>query len=193
MGIPWRVAFALQDDGWLLRSDIIWHKPNVMPSSVKDRPTTAHEYVFLFTKKPRYWYDAKAIQERANTAGDTRHARADNTHIHKVGATPIRSRETTGNPTGEYRNARTVWQISTRPYKGAHFATFPEELARRCIVAGCPEGGTVLDPFFGSGTTGKVAKDNGRYFAGIELNPEYVKLSTHRISANDVHVFGVGE
>ena len=148
IGIPWRVAFALQADGWYLRSDIIWHKPNPMPESVTDRPTKAHEYVFLLTKSARYYYDAAAIAEPS----------IDDT-----------------------RNARTVWSITTQPYKGAHFATMPPELARRCILAGSKTGDTVLDPFGGAGTTGLVADRLGRDAVLVELNPTYAALARHRI------------
>ena len=190
LGIPWRLAFGLQDNGWILRSDIIWSKPNPMPESVTDRPTKAHEYVFLLTKSPRYWYDAEAIQERAHSGTDMGLLR---TRAH-VGTTDgvawhapsIKTRQennidsrTAGNGT---RNARTVWQISTEPTPFAHFATMPTKLVRRCIVAGCPVGGVVLDPFFGSGTTGLVARKEGRDYIGIELNPEYVALAERRLA-----------
>src|SRR5690606_12985255 len=165
VGIPWRVAFALQADGWYLRSDIIWAKPNPMPESVTDRPTKAHEYVFLLSKSPRYYYDADAIGEPIQTDPSERYleraritgrgsqgaALARGNDRDKSGGFPVRD---PANPT---RNARSVWTIATRPYPGAHFATFPPELAERCILAGCPKGGTVLDPFAGSGTTGMVA------------------------------------
>lgn len=160
VGIPWRTAFALQADGWYLRSDIIWSKPNPMPESVTDRPTKAHEYIFLMTKNQRYYYDADAISESAVCHG---------------------SRRSTDNPTGETRNRRTVWQVTTQPYPEAHFATYPEALVLPCVLAGSPAGGTVLDPFAGSGTTGVVALKQGRQFVGIELNPEYAKLAERRI------------
>ena len=177
VGIPWRVAFALQADGWWLRSDIIWHKPNPMPESVTDRPTKSHEYVFLLTKSERYHYDADAIREphsaperqgQRNTGWDFGDYNAGNSeHV------------LTYHPDG--RNKRTVWTISTRPYPDAHFATFPPELPEICIKSGCPEGGTVLDPFSGSGTTGMVALRLGRSYIGIELNPEYAAMSRSRI------------
>ena len=144
VGMPWRVAFALQDDGWYLRSDIIWSKPNPMPESVTDRPTRAHEYIFLLTKAGRYYYDS---------------------------------------PDGTGRNRRSVWEVTTQPYPDAHFATFPEALVRPCVLAGCPSGGTVLDPFAGSGTTIVVAQQLGRRGIGIELNPAYVQLAIRQLSA----------
>src|SRR5690606_15312764 len=255
VGIPWRVAFALQADGWYLRSDIIWHKPNAMPESVKDRPTKAHEYIFLLSKSPKYYYDADAIREPHGTPW--------------IGRTPTKklkknadrndagSRRTTGNPKG--RNKRTVWTVSTKPFKGAHFAVFPPDLIEPCILAGAPEKacphcgapwvrkkvvvkswrenaatntnqsfligtmvngkkngrvrptsggfsaneyktvgyaptcqcegndgsgrGIVLDPFFGSGTTGVVAEKHGRQWIGVELNPEYIEIAKKRLNA----------
>ena len=176
VGIPWRVAFALQADGWYLRSDIIWAKPNPMPESVTDRPTKSHEYVFLLTKSARYWYDAEAIAE---AAGDRREFSGE--RVRNVGGRVDGYTRTTGSfGTDGTRNARSVWTIATQPYPEAHFATFPPALARRCIRAGCPVGGTVLDPFAGSGTTGAVAIEEGRGFVGIELNPAYVALAEKR-------------
>jgi len=156
MGMPWRVAFALQADGWTLRRDIIWHKPNAMPETVKDRPTCAHEYLFLFSKSRRYYYDGEVIKT----------AKSPNAHN---GYQPDRA------------NARTVWSIPTRPYAEAHFATFPEDLVAPCILAGCPPGGTVLDPFMGAGTTPLVALKTGRGVIGIEINPEYIALARKRL------------
>ena len=156
LGIPWRVAFALQADGWILRQDIIWHKPNPMPESVKDRCTKAHEYLFLLAKKPRYWFDANAIREPQKESSLKRLL---------PGA-----------------NRRSVWSICPRPYKGAHFAVFPPALVEPCIKAGCPAGGTVLDPFGGSGTTGQVAKSLGRNAILIELNHAYKQLIDDRIT-----------
>lgn len=172
VGIPWRVAFALQADGWWLRQDIIWHKPNPMPESVKDRCTKAHEYIFLLSKSKSYWFDCDAIKEPAIYAGDNRGARRDSRR-------GTRCNSMSGK-TGLYRNKRSVWTVTTKPYKGAHFATFPPDLIEPCILAGCPEGGTVLDPFGGSGTTGEVAASEGRKAILIELNPEYVKLAHDR-------------
>jgi DNA modification methylase len=180
VGIPWRVAFALQVDGWYLRSDIIWHKPNPMPESVTDRPTKAHEYLFLLSKGPRYYYDDGAIREADVGADHPRNV------LHRPepsgGLLPAHKgiRRAEGR-NGEGRNARTVWTIPTMPYKGAHFATFPEELARRCILAGSAPGDTVLDPFSGSGTVGQVATGNGRSATLIELNPAYIELARQRI------------
>lgn len=175
LGIPWRVAFALQDDGWYLRSDIIWSKPNPMPESVADRPTKAHEYVFLLAKQERYFYDAAAIQEDSQT-GDRKSSFVDgktgSRHLTPVGQHPR-------NDDGK-RNKRTVWTVATRPYSGAHFATFPPDLIRPMILAGSCPGDFVLDPFSGAGTTAKVATELGRQFAGTEINREYLRLATER-------------
>jgi DNA modification methylase len=187
IGIPWRVAFALQEDGWYLRQDIIWHKPNPMPESVRDRCTKSHEYIFLLSKSPNYYYDHGAIKEpvsdvslkRAEYGWDcdrpsTKNAAMGGSGIHteKMGTRFV-------NPDG--RNKRSVWTVTTKPFKGAHFATFPPDLIEPCILAGCPLGGVVLDPFFGSGTTGQVAQENGRSYVGIELNPEYVDIAKKRL------------
>ena len=178
LGIPWRVAFALQDDGWYLRQDIIWHKPNPMPESVRDRCTKAHEYMFLLSKSPRYYFDADAIKEPADPKNhrDSRGLRP----------TPPGQSPTTGFKDGrhyETRNRRSVWTVSTKPFKGAHFATFPPDLIEPCILAGCPVGGTVLDPFGGSGTTAGVAIKHGRRAVLCELNPEYAALIPARVAA----------
>jgi DNA modification methylase len=186
MMVPARLAIALVDDGWYVRSDIIWHKPNPMPESVTDRPTSAHEHIFLLTKSPRYYYDASAIAERTLTEGDTRHPRTD--HTQTFGRNGDDSRVRTGNPTGATRNARNVWTITPKPFKDAHFATFPPELPERCIKAGSRPGDTVLDPFSGAGTTGLVAQRLSREYIGIELNPEYVAMSERRIR-NDAPLF----
>ena len=182
VGIPWRVAFALQDDGWWLRSDIIWHKPNPMPESVTDRPTKSHEYVFLLTKSARYFYDAAAIREP--DAG-TDHARTvlDGPSLEPSGGLKSRHKgiRTTEGRNGQGRNIRTVWPITTRPFPGSHFATMPPALAERCILAGCPVGGTVLDPFGGAGTTGLVADRLQRDAVLIELNPAYAEMARERI------------
>ena len=185
VGIPWRVAFALQADGWYLRSDIIWHKPNVMPESVRDRPTKCHEYIFLLTKQSKYYYDYEAILEpvsavslaRAEYGWDsdrpsTKTSDGRGIHTAKMGSRFV-------NPKG--RNKRTVWTITTKGFKEAHFATYPPDLIEPCILAGCPEGGVVLDPFFGSGTTGLVAARNNRNYIGIELNPEYAEIARKRL------------
>lgn len=173
IGLPWRVALALQADGWWLRSDIIWHKPNPMPESVRDRPSRAHEYVFLLARSERYYYDAAAIAERAlQPVGD-----AALTGQRKRAVLQDVASSTLGTNAGsEYRNARTVWSIVPQPYSGAHLAVMPPSLIERCIMAGCPDGGAVIDPFFGSGTVGQVAERLGRRWFGIELNPDYKKL-----------------
>lgn len=178
-GIPWRVAFALQDDGWILRQDIIWHKPNPMPESVQDRCTKAHEYVFLLTRKLTYYYDADAISEPSVYPDDNRKARSSPEQ--KRMPTSAIAGVRPGDATYPTRNRRSVWTVTTKPFKGAHFATMPPKLVEPCILAGCPVGGVVLDPFAGSGTTGAVAVGCGRKFIGIELNPEYVKLAEERI------------
>ena len=182
VGIPWRVAFALQAGGWYLRSDCIWHKPNPMPESVTDRPTKAHEYVFLLSKAERYYYDAKAIQETSIHAGKVvSNAGGKNAQMGSFGATRGGFMKDGGVTVAATRNARTVWTIATQPYKGAHFATFPRALAERCILAGSRPGDTVLDPFSGSGTTVEVALKHGRKGVGIELNPDYIALAEARI------------
>jgi DNA modification methylase len=181
IGIPWRVAFALQADGWYLRQDIIWSKPNPMPESVRDRCTKAHEYIFLLSKGPRYYFDSEAIREPyADGVGKDRLAApwlTDNPGARRNDAGRMRSAFYQNGG----RNRRSVWHVATRPYKGAHFATFPPALIEPCILAGCPVGGTVLDPFAGSGTTLAVALSHGRNGVGIELNPEYVTLAQARI------------
>ncbi len=178
-GIPWRVAFALQDDGWYLRQDIIWHKPNPMPESVQDRCTKAHEYVFLFAKQQRYYYDAKAIMEPA----DPRNYRKRATQRIVPPGQTIQSKMDArrGEILCEDRNRRSVWSVSVNSYSRVHFAVMPPKLVEPCILAGCPVGGVVLDPFAGSGTTGAVATSLGRNFVGIELNPAYVELAEERI------------
>jgi len=191
VGIPWRVAFALQADGWYLRSDIIWHKPNPMPESVRDRPTKAHEYIFLMSKSPRYYYDHEAIKEPAAYDG-RKDTLLKGSPKYEKGVVPgqvAHSMAAKGherwkkNERGEYvRNKRSVWTIPTKPFKEAHFATFPPDLIEPCILAGCPSGGIVLDPFFGAGTTGLVAMKNGRRFIGIELNEEYIEIAKRRLN-----------
>ena len=178
IGVPWMVAFALRADGWYLRQDIIWHKPNPMPESVKDRCTKAHEYLFLLSKGPRYFFDADAVKEPADPKNhrDSRGLRP----------TPPGQSPTTGFKNGrhyETRNRRSVWTVTTKPFKGAHFATFPPDLIEPCILAGCPRGGTVLDPFGGSGTTAGVAIKNGRSAVLCELNPEYAAMMWPRIKS----------
>lgn len=182
VGIPWRVAFALQADGWYLRSDIIWAKPNPMPESVRDRPTRSHEYIFLMSKNARYYYDAEAIYESMADASAARYeygfGGAKNEHL-KATVKPTAVVGDRTPTTG--RNKRSVWTVTTRPYAEAHFATFPPDLIEPCIKAGCPAGGVVLDPFFGAGTTGLVAARLGREFIGIELNAKYCEMAERRI------------
>jgi DNA modification methylase len=186
VGIPWMVAFALRADGWYLRSDIIWSKPNPMPESIKDRPTKAHEYIFLLSKQSRYYYDADAITEvgvwpagthAGFTAENTARARA-------MGREPTgNQRPGVGIVYSGTRNKRSVWHVATQPYPEAHFATYPEKLIEPCILAGSQPGDTVLDPFNGSGTTGVVAIRHQRSYIGVELNPEYIALAERRIGA----------
>lgn len=179
MGIPWRVAFALQEDGWILRSDIIWTKGNPLPESVKDRPTRSHEYIFLFSKQPRYCYDSEAIAEPLSRPEEAKRKtpalfggrlKHQNTPTRLSSGNPY-----TGTSSGT-RNKRSVWMVNTTGYPETHFAVFPEKLVEPMILAGCPVGGTVLDPFAGSGTTLAVANRLGRHALGIELNPAYVRL-----------------
>lgn len=188
VGIPWRVAFALQADGWWLRQDIIWHKPNPMPESVTDRCTKAHEYVFLLTKSAKYFYDVDALREPTVTEIDGRGSTAER----KAAGHPTRygmanrgegwAMPSISAPEGG-RNKRSVWSITTKPFKGAHFAVMPEALAEPCILAGSAPGDLVLDPFTGSGTVAVVALRHKRRFIGTELNPEYVQIATDRIDA----------
>lgn len=217
VGIPWRVAFALQADGWYLRQDIIWHKPNPMPESVTDRCTKAHEYIFLLAKSQKYYFDNDAIREIRLTEEDRpdgivrdrewgydskqKKMREYNELKKKVGtwtADTDKSRDLRAkigfkahtkklsltHPLG--RNRRSVWTITTKPFKDAHFATFPEDLIVPMVKAGCPEGGIVLDPFIGSGTTALVAKKLGRNYIGIELSGEYVKMANKRLAQKTI-------
>lgn len=186
IGIPWMLAFALQDDGWHLRQDIIWHKPNAMPENVRDRCTKSHEYIFLLSKSVRYHYDAAAIREKAQESSRARYNSPFNCGKKDIVGRGRGACDTPGMKkyTG-FRNKRSVWSLPTACFKGAHFAVFPEKLVEPCILAGCPEGGTVLDPFAGSGTTGVVAKRLGRNFTGIELNPEYREIALKRIYATE--------
>jgi len=215
IGIPWSVAFALRDDGWYLRQDIIWAKPNPMPESVKDRCTKAHEYVFLLTKSARYYYDYEAVLEPATGFDGRKDTKMKGSDKYANGSVPNQQPQTvavkgherwthtlttgaTGEPHSGYlnpdgslrvhlkdgvpaRNKRSVWTVSTKPYKGAHFATFPPKLIEPMILAGCPKGGVVLDPFVGSGTTVMVANQLGRQGIGIDLNPKYLKLAQERV------------
>jgi len=179
IGIPWRVAFALQADGWYLRQDIIWHKPNPMPESVKDRCTKAHEYIFLLTKSPKYYFDDYSIKTDVKQDWGTRNRKDGKYHNEGTGLQPHSGLEKS------YTKAkkRSVWTVTTKPFKGAHFATYPTDLIEPCILAGCPKGGYVLDPFLGSGTTALVAEKHDRKWVGCELNPEYAELANTRILA----------
>jgi DNA modification methylase len=194
LGIPWRVALALQDAGWHLRADIIWHKPNAMPSSVRTRPTTDHEYLFLLSKSASYHYDADAIREPHVTFTERSRMRGGRGHFGKRAGTPERGKnQGNGNlhdarwdeyfhPAG--RNRRTVWSVPLGKFREAHFAVFPEALIEPCVKAGCPAGGVVLDPFMGSGTTAVVCRRLGRHFLGFELIPEYVELARRRLAGS---------
>jgi len=191
LSVPWRVALALQDDGWILRSDIIWHKPNAMPSSVKDRPTTDHEYVFMFSKNTSYFYNADAIREEHVTFTDRSRMRGGRKHFSENGKTPEQGKnkgnsnlhtgnwDSAFNPLG--RNKRTVWSIPLSKFRESHFAVFPEKLAEICILASTKIGDYVLDPFAGSGTTGVVACKNQRHFVGVELVQEYQEMALRRV------------
>lgn len=213
MGIPWRFAFAMQADGWYLRQDIIWHKPNPMPESVTDRCTKSHEYIFLLSKSEKYYFDNEEIQEEAVTQIDPRIGKREEYNGIRDGQAENGQRAFVSLKTGPrmggnrygdsddshyatksgkeldpqmdgemvVRNKRSVWTVPVKPNKEAHFATYPPRLIRPCILAGCPENGVVLDPFMGSGTTGIVARKLGRNYVGIELNPEYQKMSERRI------------
>lgn len=219
LGIPWAAAFALREDGWYLRQDIIWSKPNAMPESVQDRCTRSHEYIFMFSKSKKYFYDIDAIKEPCSMSSIKRYALADSRKANPPVNGEYKLGVGRGVPRGQHadrlvlgggkqrghsrrhagfndrwdqmskkeqcsgvRNKRSVWSVATKPYKGAHFATFPPELIRPCILAGCPIGGTVLDPFMGAGTTALVAKQNARNYLGIEINPAYIILANQRIS-----------
>ncbi len=184
MGIPWRLAFALQDDGWYLRQDIIWHKPNPMPESVRDRCTKAHEYVFMLSKSPRYYYDHEAVKEDAvsdHPSGNGFKRDARESYKNLDGTARGNDEQWTG--VGGKRNRRSVWTVPTAGFKGAHFATFPPDLIRPCVLAGAPRGGLVLDPFGGAGTTALVAMQEGRRSVLLELNPEYASIARHRLAS----------
>ena len=180
VGIPWRVAFALQADGWYLRQDIIWHKPNPMPESVTDRCTKSHEYIFMLSKKPHYYFDHEAIKEKAvgvpHAPGNKNKTQPSEKGARDPALEPDRVWASDGK-----RNRRSVWTVTTKPFRGAHFATFPKDLIEPCVLAGCPVGGTVFDPFTGSGTTAIVSLKHNRNFIGTELNPEYIKIAEARI------------
>lgn len=191
LGMPWRVALALKSDGWLLRSDCIWQKPNAMPSSTKTRPTTDHEYIFFFTKSRDYYYNADAIREPHVTFSEQSRMRGGRGHFGKRGSTPESGKNSGSSnlhdarwdqafhPLG--RNKRTVWSISLSKFREAHFAVFPESLVETCIKAGSPEGGLVLDPFLGSGTTAVVAKRLGRGYLGIDCVKDYCEMAGRRL------------
>lgn len=184
VGAPWMLAFALRADGWYLRSDTIWARPNPMPESVTDRPTKAHSYAFLLTKSARYFYDADAIREAATTdRSPTRKAKASG-----AGHVSLRPAGTPYDGTGETRNARSVWWMATEPTPFAHFATMPTKLAARCIASGSRPGDIILDPFSGAGTTAMVARRLGRTAIGIELNPEYIEITRKRLAKDAPNV-----
>lgn len=183
LGIPWRVAMALQEDGWLLRSDIIWHKPNPMPLSVTDRPSLSHEYIFLLAKSGRYFYDAEAIKEKAS--GRARGNRRPEKGLDQKGYEIRSGLAKVADKEWHERNKRTVWTVATRPFADAHFATYPPELIEPCVLAGSRPSDTVLDPFNGAGTTGLVASRHGRDYIGIELNPRYAAMARQRIGGDN--------
>ena len=188
IGIPWRVAFALQADGWYLRQDIIWHKPNPMPESVQDRCTKAHEYIFLLSKSPKYYYDNEAIKEDCSESNiqdfmkrKTLNNKGKGSGTYEEARPDLARSRADYMPSDLKRNKRSVWEVTPKPYSGAHFATYPPELIKPCILAGCPEGGTVLDPFGGSGTTAQVSNNLNRNAILCELNPEYVEIAKGRL------------
>lgn len=191
LGLPWRVAIALQDDGWRLRNDVIWHKPNAMPSAAKNRLTTDHEYVFFFTKSPQYHYDADAIREPHVTFSEHSRMKGGRRHFFQRNGTPEQGKnggqsnlhdgrwDQAFHPQG--RNKRSVWSIPLSKFRGAHFAVFPEKLVETCLAAACPAGGLVLDPFLGSGTTAVVAQRLGRHYLGIDCAQEYCAMAEGRL------------
>lgn len=204
LGMPWRIALALQDDGWILRNDIIWHKPNAMPHSAKNRLTTDHEYIFFFTKKNNnYFYDQDAIREEHVTLSENSRMKGGRNHFGKNGGTPEKGKnggnsnlhdgrwDQAFHPSG--RNKRTVWNVPLSKYRGTHFAVFPEKLIEPCILAGCPKNGLVLDPFFGAGTTGVVAKKFGRKYVGLEISPDYAKLADERLADFQIDLLDLAE
>jgi DNA modification methylase len=184
IGIPWMLAFALRADGWYLRQDIIWHKPNPMPESMQDRCTKAHEYIFLLTKQDKYYYDIDAIKEPVKEDWGTRDRSNGKYHNEGSGLNPHSGLE----KSYEMANKRSVWTVNTKPYKGAHFAVFPQELIEPCIMAGAPVGGIVLDPFMGSGTTAQVAQNLGRKYLGCELNVDYKSLQQERLKQQSLEL-----
>lgn len=181
IGIPWKVAFALQADGWYLRQDIIWNKPNPMPESVTDRCTKSHEYIFLLSKSQKYFYDHEAIKENSSESSKQRLSQ-DIKNQEGSKRVPFKTNGTMKAVGSEARNKRSVWTVTTKPYKEAHFATYPPELITPCVLAGSRPGEIVLDPFTGAGTTAMVAKENSRGFIGCELNPEYLEIARNRIA-----------
>lgn len=198
IGIPWMVAFALRSAGWYLRQDIIWHKPNPMPESVTDRCTKSHEYIFLLSKSAKYYYDHEAIFEQANydgrkdtvMKGSQKYANGYFPTDVQTQSIAKRGHERRVNKIEDMpaRNKRSVWTVTTKPFSEAHFATFPEDLILDCIKAGCPEGGVVLDPFMGAGTTALVSRKLNRNYIGFELNPEYIKIAEKRLR-NELGIF----
>jgi DNA modification methylase len=186
IGIPWMLAFALRADGWYLRQDIIWHKPNPMPESVQDRCTKAHEYIFLMSKSQKYYYDTEAIQEQAERPEGP----GNKTHRHSQEGIYVSGSQKNLAKIGasETRNKRSVWTVNVKPYSGAHFAVFPSDLIEPCILAGAPVGGIVLDPFMGSGTTAQVAQNLGRKYLGCELNPDYCQLQNIRTAQQSLEL-----
>jgi DNA modification methylase len=184
IGIPWMLAFALRADGWFLRQDIIWHKPNPMPESVQDRCTKAHEYIFLLSKSQKYYYDHEAIKDPVKDDWGTRDRANGKYHNEGSRLQPHSGLE----KSYEMANKRSVWSVPVKPYTGAHFAVFPSELIEPCILAGAPVGGIVLDPFMGSGTTAQVAQDLGRKYLGCELNTEYGKLQQKRLAQQSLEL-----
>ena len=185
VGIPFEVAFALQNNGWYLRQDIIWHKPNPMPEPVKDRCTKSHEYIFLLTKSLKYFYDAEAVKEKTQAKVIEPRMLEEKREVYKK-----KYKDSQGVLRTMTRNKRSVWSMNTTILNEAHFATFPIELPIACIKAGCPEGGVVLDPFFGAGTTGLAAQELHRNWVGIELNPEYIELANRRLAQTNLFVDG---
>jgi DNA modification methylase len=191
IGIPWALAFALRGDGWYLRSNIIWRKPNPLPESCRDRPTRSYEHIFLLSKSPQYYYDQEAIKEPVAAGTHARMKRAVSGRHKYSGAAPGQTPQTFSRPRpnragievklADTRNLRDVWTVSTKSYRGAHFAVYPTELITPCILAGCPAGGVALDPFFGAGTTGVAAVTLGRQYIGIDINPGYCQLAGERL------------
>ena len=187
IGIPWMLAFALRADGWYLRQDIIWHKPNPMPESVQDRCTKAHEYIFLMSKSQKYYYDHEAIKEPIKGEPETRDKNAEGYQANYANGDRFSKGAKVFGADG-MANKRSVWSIPVKPYSGAHFAVFPEELIEPCILAGAPVGGIVLDPFMGSGTTAQVAQNLGRQYLGCELNPDYKPLQKKRVAQQSLEL-----